>query len=234
MKTFRSVNRPITRFSPAAAQNVRNLLDSRLFQGYVFLSVAYYALLFVSNLLEGTDLIVGLILLLVQGFITAESVILYQRKESRNLRHLSIFCLIGMIVMFLVCLFLGATVLTLNVEYKAGTEEILSLWAEADLAKGMPYMIMTVASAGLLGGALLCLWKALGMSADLLEHRGASRNWYIPAAITLALFALMTLVMLALQPGHWLNMLTNIVSVIGCFCLALLLWQAGQGFRQAQ
>ncbi|MDO5326487.1 MAG: hypothetical protein Q4G00_07140 [Clostridia bacterium] len=234
MKTFRSVNRTITRFSPAAAQNVRNMLNSRLFQGYVYLTVAHYVLTFVSNLLTDTDLIIGLILLLVQGFITAECVILYQRKESRNLKHLSIFCLIGMIVMFLICLFLGATVLTLNMEYSAGTEEIVSLWKEADLSAGMPSMIMTVVSMGIVALALLFMWKALGMSADLLEHRGAGRNWYIPSAIALAVHSLASLVTLVLQPVHWINIVTIAVALAGSFCLALLFWQAGQGFRQAQ
>ena len=233
MKTFRSVNKPIVRFSPAAAQNVRNMLDSRLFQGYVYLCVAYYVLLFVSNLLMGADLIYGLAIILVQGFVTAESVILYQRKESRNLRHLSVFCLIGMIVMFLIYLFLGATVLTLNVEYSAGTEEIVSLWKEANLSTGMPYMIMTVASVGIMALAMLFMWRALGMSADLLEHKGASRNWYTPAAIALAVHSVLSLVMLVLQPDHWMNMLTNAVSLACTLCLAFVFWQAGQGFKQA-
>ena len=233
MKTFRSINRPIVRFSPAAAQNVRNMLDSRLFQGYVYLTVAHYVLTFVSNLLTNTDLITGLVFLLVQGFITAECVILYQRKESRNLKHLSIFCLIGMIVMFLICLFLGATVLTLNVEYSAGTEEIVSLWKEANLSAGMPSMIMTVVSMGIAALALLFMWKALGMSADLLEHKGAGRNWYPPAAIALAVNSLVSLVMLVLQPVHWINILTNAVSLACNLCLAFVFWQAGQGFKQA-
>jgi hypothetical protein len=219
------------RLSPAMPQLVRDALGSRLMLAYVIASAVYYALLLVSNMAGGTDLLLALSMILAQGFVTAESMILYQRKESRNLRHLSAFCLIAMIIMFLLCLFLGMVVLTLNMEYSARTEEIMQLWAEADLGTGMPFMIVTVVSVGLSGLTLLFLWKALGMCADWLEHRGQARNWFLPAAIASALGAALTLAMTLLQAESIPGAAANLLSVIRDGLLAALLIQAAARYK---
>lgn len=221
----------ITRLSSAGAQIVRDALGGKWMLSFVIACGMYYALMLVSNLTGGSDMILGLVLILAQGFVTAESMILYQRKESRNVKHLSVFCLIGMIVMFLLFLFLGAVVLTLNMEYSAKTEEILQLWADADLSSGMPYMIATVVTIGLGGLTMLFLWKALGMSAALMEHKGGLKNWFLPAAISLALYTAVNLALTILQPGNALNMAVALVSVVRDGLLTVLLAQTAMRCR---
>ena len=212
-----------TRFSPAGSQLVLEALGSKLMLAYVIACGTYYALMLAFMMTGGADMIVSLVTILAQGFVTAESVILYQRKESRNLKHLSVFCLIAMIVMFLLCLFLGAVVLTLNMEYSAQTEEILQLWEDAELSSGMPFMIATVAFVGLSGLTMLFMWKALGMSAALLEHKGELKNWFLPAAITSALSAAATLILTILQPGSAFSAAMAAVSVARSGLLTALL-----------
>lgn len=217
--------------SSAGTQLVRDALGGRLMLCFVIACGMYYALMIVSNMTGGNDLILSLILILAQGFVTAESMILYQRKESRNAKHLSVFCLIGMIVLFLIFLFLGAVVLTLNMEYSAKTEEILQLWADADLSSGMPYMIATVASVGLGGLTMLFLWKVLGMSAVLMEHKGTLKNWFLPAAVMLALYTAMNLALTILQPGNALNIAVALVSIVRDGLLTALLAQTAMRCR---
>lgn len=222
------------RIPAGVPQKIKELLGGRLMLAFVAVSIAYYVLLLFANIMAGTDMIFGLVTILVQGFVTAESMILYQRKESRNLKHLSVFCLIGMIVMFLIALFLGITLVTLNMEYSAQTEEILQLWAEADLSAGMPFMIATVVTVFATALSLLFMWKALGMSADMLEHRGGGRDWYLPSAITLGAVALITLTMTVLKPGGWADAVQNVLSLIRHVCLVLLLWQASRMYGQSR
>ena len=223
--------RRTVRLSPAAAQLVRDALGSKLMLGFVIVSGIYYGLLFVSNILDRSALSLSLVSILVQGFVTAESIILYQRKESRNLKHLSIFCLIGMIVMLAFCVFLGAVVMTLNREYGAKTEEIMQLWAEADIANGMPAMIATVAAAGVSGIEMLFLWKALGMCANVMEHRDTSmRNWFLPAAVVSGLYAVMTLAMAVLWPGGAVGVFSSLVCVVRDGLLTALLIQAARQY----
>ena len=93
------------RLSPAATQLVRDALNSKLMLGFAIISGIYYGLLFASSILDGSALSLSLVSILAQGFVTAESIALYQRKESRNLKHLSIFCLIGMSVTLALCVF---------------------------------------------------------------------------------------------------------------------------------
>ncbi len=220
------------RLSPAAAQLVRDALDSRLMLGFVIASGAYYALLLVSSVLDGSAMSLSLVSILAQGFVTAESIILYQRKESRNLKHLSIFCLIGMIVTLALCVFLGAVVMTLNMEYSAKTEEIMQLWAEADMESGMPAMIATVAAAGLSGIEMLFLWKALGMCAGLMEHRDtAMRNWFLPAAGLSGLYALMLLAMNVIWPNGLVSVIASIVCAAREGLLTALLIQAALQYK---
>lgn len=215
-----------TRFSSAGAQLVRDALGSKLMLCFVIACGMYYALLLIFNMLGGGDLTLSLVLILAQGFVTAESIILYQRKESRNLRHLSVFCLIAMIALFLLCLFLGAVVMTLkSMESGAQTEEIMEFLASADLSSDMPYMIATVVSVGLGGLTMLFLWKALAMSAGLLEHQGELKNWFLPAAVASGLGAAVTLALAAFQPGNAFNMAVVLVSVVRDGLLTALLAQ---------
>ena len=223
--------RRTVRLSPAAAQLVRDALGSKLMLGFVIVSGIYYGLLFVSNILDRSALSLGLISILSQGFVTAESIILYQRKESRNLKHLSIFCLIGMIVMLVLCVFLGAVVVTLNMEYSAKTEEIMQLWAENNMESSMPSMIATVAAAGVSGIEMLFLWKALGMCANVMEHRDTSmRNWFLPAAVAAGLYTAMTLAMAVLWPGGAVGVFSSLVCVVRDGLLTALLIQAARQY----
>ena len=222
----------LPRFSAFAPQVVQNALNSKWLMGFAFACAAYYVLFLVSNLMQDSNIILTVALLLVHGFVTAEAMMLYQRKESRNLRHLSVFCLIGMIVMFLLCLFLGAVVISLNMEYSTKSEEIMQLWADAEISQGMPFMILTVVSAGITGFALLFLWKALGMSADLLERKGDAKNWFLPAAIFLGLGLILSLTMLVLQPGDWISNTVNAVLLIRDACLTGLMVQAAKEYRE--
>ncbi len=225
----------ITRLSAAGSRLVREALGSKLMLGFVIASGMYYALLLVSNVIGGDGLGLGLVMILAQGFVTAESVILYQRRESRNLKHLSVFCLIAMIALFLLCLFLASVIATLKgMESGPQTEEVMALLAEGDLSADMPYMIATVASIGLEGLAMLFLWKALDMSAQLMERRGELKNWFLPAAITLALGAVFALVYTALQPGSALNAAVTLASVIRDGLLAALLVRAAAQCRAEQ
>jgi hypothetical protein len=217
--------------SPGAAQLVRDALGSKLMLGFVIASGIYYALLLVSSFLDGSALSLSLASILCQGFVTAESIILYQRKESRNLKHLSIFCLIGMIVMLALCVFLGAVVVTLNMEYGAKTEEIMQLWAEADIANGMPAMIATVAAAGVVGIAMLFLWKALGMCAGLMERKDTQmRNWFLPAAVSSGLYTLLLLAINVIWPVGVLSVFTSLVCVTRDGLLTALLIQAARDY----
>ncbi|MBR0229344.1 MAG: hypothetical protein IJQ62_13445 [Clostridia bacterium] len=218
--------RRTVRLSPAGTQLVRDALGSKLMLGFVIVSGTYYALLLVSSVLDGSALSLSLISILCQGFVTAESMILYQRKESRNLKHLSIFCLIAMIVMLAFCVFLGAVVLTLNREYGAKTEEIMQLWAEADIANGMPAMIATVAAAGVSGIEMLFLWKALGMCAGLMERKDTQmRNWFLPAAVFSGLYALLLLAIDVIWPSGIFSVFTSLVCVVRDGLLTVLLAQ---------
>lgn len=222
----------ITRFSSAGTQLVRDALGSKLMLGFVIACGVYYALLLVFNLLGGGDMTLSLVLILAQGFVTAESIILYQRKESRNLKHLSVFCLIAMIALFLLCLFLGAVIMTLkSMESGVQTEEIMEFLAEADLSSDFPYMIATVVSVGLGGLAMLFLWKALAMCAALLNHQGELKNWFLPAAITAALSTAMTLALTALQPGNAFSMAISLISVARDGLLTALLAQTAMRYR---
>ena len=212
------------RFAAAGPQIIREALNSRLLQGFVIASGTYYALLLASSFLDGSALSLGLISILCQGFVTAESIILYQRKESRNLKHLSIFCLTGMIVMFLLCLFLGSVVLTLKgLESGAQTEEIMQMLADMDLSQNMPYMIATVVAAGLNGLEMLFLWKTFGMCADIMERKGELKNWFLPAAIAAGLNTAMIFVLTVLQPGGVLGAAAALVSVVRDGLLTVLL-----------
>ncbi len=218
--------------STAGAQLVREALGSRLMLGFVIAGGAYYALLLASSALDGSALSLSLISVLAHGFVTAESIILYQRKEGRNLKHLSVFCLIGMIVMLTLCVFLGAVVMTLNMGYSAKTEEIMQLWAEANVAGNMPSMVATVAAAGLSGIGMLFLWKALGMCAGLMEHRDTRmKNWFLPAAAFSGLNALIILVMTVIWPSGVMNAAASLVSVARDGLLTALLAQTALRYR---
>ena len=220
------------RLSPAAARLVRDALDSKLMLGFVIVNGIYYALLLVSSVMDGSAMSLGLVSILCQGFITAESIILYQRKESRNLKHLSVFCLIGMIVTLALCVFLGAVVMTLNMEYSAKTEEIMRIWAEADIANGMPAMIATVAAAGVGGIEMLFLWKALGMCANVMEHRDTTmRNWFLPAAVLSGLYALVLLAMNVIWPSGLVSVIASLVCVARESLLAALLVQTARQYQ---
>ncbi len=222
----------ITRLSSAGSRLVGEALGGKLMLSFVIASGIYYALLLVSNVLGGEGLGLGLVMILAQGFVTAESVMLYQRKESRNLKQLSVFCLIAMIALFLLCAFLGSVVATLiGMESGPQTEEVAALLAEADLSAELPYMIATVVSVGLSGLAMLFLWKALAMSAGLMEHRGELKNWFLPAAVTLALGAALALAYTALQPGNALNVAVTLASVVRDGLLAALLARASAQCR---
>ena len=220
------------RLSAAGPQAVRDGLKSRLMQGFVFLCVCHYALLLAGGFSRlGEMTLTGFLIPVVsQGFVTAECLILYQRKESKNLRHLAVYCLIAMTVMLLLFLVFGALLVTLNAEYNARTQEIMQLWTEADLSSGMPWMIAAVVSMGLAGAGYLCLWKALGMCAQLLEGKGSVRNWLFPAALLLALQALLNLAMTAAQPGTWMDAAVNAASIGKQACLAALLWQGSRRY----
>ncbi len=221
------------RNAAAGSQIIWDALNSRLLLPFVIACGAYYALLLISNALDGSALIPSLISILIQGFVTAESIILYQRKESRNFRHLSVFCLIGMIVMFLLCLVLGSVVMTLkSLESGAQTEEIMQLLADMELSENMPYMIATVAAAGLNGLEMLFLWKTFGMCANILEHKGELKNWFLPAAVTAGLNTAMIFVLTVLQPGGVLNAVTALVSVARDGLLTVLLAQAAMGYKE--
>lgn len=223
--------RRTVRLSPAGTQLVRDALGSKLMLGFVIVSGIYYGLLFVSNILDRSALSLGLISILSQGFVTAESIILYQRKESRNLKHLSVFCLIGMIVMLALSVFLGAVVLTLNMEYSAKTEEIMQLWVENNMESSMPSMIVTVAAAGVSGIEMLFLWKALGMCANVMEHRDTSmRNWFLPAAVVSGLYAVMTLAMAVIWPGSAAGVFSSLVCVARDGLLTALLIRAARDY----
>lgn len=223
--------RRTVRLSPAAAQLVRDALNSKLMLGFVIVSGIYYGLLFASSILDGSALALSLVSILAQGFVTAESIALYQRKESRNLKHLSIFCLIGMIVTLALCVFLGAVVMTLNMEYSAKTEEIMQFWAEADIASGMPAMIATVVAAGLSGIEMLFLWKVLGMCANVMEHRDtAMRNWFLPAAVFSGLYALTLLAMNVISPSGIVSVFASLVCVAREGMLTALLIQAARQY----
>ncbi len=224
--------RKTIRLSSAGPQLVRDALASKLMLGFAIACGMYYALLLIFNMLGGGDLTLSLVLILAQGFVTAESIILYQRKESRNLKHLSVFCLIAMIALFLLCLFLGAVVMTLKtMESSDQTEEIMEFLAQTDLSSDMPYMIATVVSVGLGGLTMLFLWKALAMSAALLNHQGELKNWFLPAAITAALSTAGTLILSVLQPGNTFNMAITLVSVARDGLLAALLAQTAMRCR---
>ena len=219
------------RLSPAATQLVRDALNSKLMLGFAIISGIYYGLLFASSILDGSTLSLSLVSILAQGFVTAESIMLYQRKESRNLKHLSIFCLIGMIVTLTLCVFLGAVVMTLNMEYSAKTEEIMQFWAEADIANGMPAMIATVVAAGLSGIEMLFLWKALGMCAGLMEHRDTTvRNWFLPAAVASGLYALTLLAMSVIWPSGFFSVIASLLCVGREGLLTALLIQAARQY----
>lgn len=220
------------RLSFGGGQMVRDILGGRLMQAYVFACVGYYILLVFSNIVAQADLIWGLGSILVQGILAAESLILYQRKESKNLRHLSLFCLIAGIVMALVCLFLGSVVVSLNMGYSAKTEEVLQLWAEENLAAGMPYMIVSVIFVGVEAAALLTLRPALSMSADMLDRKGASRNWYLPAAILLSLSLALSVGMTAINFSmNWLDISVTVLEFARNACAALLMFTASREFR---
>ena len=197
----------ISRLSSAGSQLVRDALGSKCMLGFVIACGLYYVLLLAAQAFGGGGLDLGLVLILVQGFVTAECLILYQRKESRNVKHLSVFCLIAMIVLFLMCLFLGAMVMTIKtMESGEQTEEIMELLADTDFSADLPYMIATVAYYGVSGLSMLFLWKALGMSAALMEHKGEMKNWFLPAAVTVGLCAAMKLALAVLQPSAAFNM----------------------------
>ena len=214
----------ISRLSSAGPQLVRDALGSKLMLGFVIVCGLYYVLLLAAQAFGGGGLDLGLALILVQGFVTAESLILYQRKESRNVKHLSVFCLIAMIAAFLMCLFLGAVLMTVKtLESGEQTEEIMEFLAETDFSADLPYMIATVAYYAVSGLSMLFLWKALGMSAALLEYKGELKNWFLPAAITLALSAAMKLALNVLQPGAVLNTAVTLASVLREGLLAALL-----------
>ena len=219
------------RLPAVSAQAIKSILGSALMRAYVFITAGYYALFFLSSLAGQSDMIMALVSLLVYGFITAESLILYQRKESANFRHLSVFSLIGMIVMALVCLFLTATVITLNMEYSAGTEEIIKLWQEGNLGEGMPAMIATTVSTGVIALSLGFEWKALGAAANALEHKGGSRNWFLPAAILTILQAAIAVGLLALGPVGWMDIVVNAVSAGRLVCLGLLYLRGSQAYK---
>ena len=219
------------RLSAAGPQLVKDALGGKLMLTYVFFCVAHYILLVVSSVLQDAGLLWSLALILAYGFVAAESLILYQRKESRNLRHLAVFCLLGAIALFLLCLFLTAVIISLNMEYNAQTEEILQLWADADLSTGMPYMIVTVVSIGLTAASLLFLWLSLRMSADMLERKGAARNWYLPAAALTFLGFILSLSMFVLKPDDWVSMVVNAAQLASTACLGLLLAQASREYR---
>ena len=222
----------ITRLSSAGSRLVGEALGGKLMLSFVIASGIYYALLLVSNVLGGEGLGLGLVMILAQGFVTAESVMLYQRKESRNLKQLSVFCLIAMIALFLLCAFLGSVAATLiGMESGPQTEEVAALLAEADLSAELPFMIATVASVGLGGLAMLFLWKALAMSASLMERRGELKNWFLPAAVTLALGAALAMAYTALQPGNALNVAVTLASVARDGLLAALLARASAQCR---
>ena len=214
------------RLSAAGQQLVRDAISGKLMLGFVIACGIYYALLLIFNILGGGGLTLSLVLILAQGFVTAESIILYQRRESRNLKHLSVFCLIAMIALFMLCLFLGSVIMTLkSMESGEQTEEIIAFLAEADLSSDMPYMIATVASVGLGGLTMLFLWKALAMSAALLNHQGELKNWFLPAAVASALSTAVTLALTALQPGDAFNITIALVSVVRDGLLTALLAQ---------
>ena len=222
----------ISRLSSAGAQLVRDALGSKLMLAFVIVCGLYYVLLLAAQAFGGGGLDLGLILILVQGFVTAECVILYQRKESRNVKHLSVFCLIGMILVFLMCLFLGAVVMTVKtLQSGEQTEEIMELLADTDLSTDLPYMIATVVYFGVSGLSMLFLWKALSMSADLLEHKGELKNWFLPAAVTVGLGAAMTLTLAVLQPSAPFNMAVTLASVAREGLLAALLAQTAMRCR---
>ncbi len=222
--------RRTVRVLPAGPKLVLDALGSRLMRDFVIAGVIYYALLLIANVIEGGALIPSMVPILAQGFVTAESIILYQRRKSTNLRHLSLYCLIGMIVMLLLCLFLGAVVLALNMEYKARTEEIMQLWTEANVANSMPSMIATVAAAGLNGIEMLFLWKALGMCAGLLEGGSEMKNWFLPAAVFAGLNTAAILILTLLQPGSVFGAAAALVSVVRDGLLTALLIQAARQY----
>lgn len=220
-----------TIFSP---QIVREPLNSGTMRVYLGLVLAAYAVTLITGVLAGTEgnLLVTLFTLLTQGFVAAQCVMLYQRKESQNFRQLSVYCLIGGIFLTAVALFLGAVVLSLAMGVSSGQEEIVEIWNAEGMSQNMPAMIVTVVQTAVSAAALFFIRLALRQGADILERkRTTERNWFRVSAIMQFVSAVLLAVLVVLALEGWLDGAVQAVTVAKEVCLGLLFCQAAQQFK---
>ena len=217
-------------------QRIREMLGGTVMKVYLGLSITVYVITLLSYVLAGSEgnLLMMLFTTLTQGFVAAECIILYQRKESRNFRHLSAYCLLGAAVMVILFLFLLATVIALITGYASGDEVMLEMWVEEDMAHNLPGMILTVVQTLLTAVTLLIFRFALKLAADWSDRQKTGRNWFRPAAILQMLCAVMTVAASVLAMSSYVELGVQLITVARDVCLGVLLYQAGREYGLQQ
>ena len=205
------------------AQRVREILGGTWMRVFVALTVCEFALAFGMRMLSGASPVSFIVYTMAEGFVTAEVLILYQRKESRNLRHLSVYSAVMAVVMLTV--FVGLTVLAITMAASKDSlpEDMLEEWTR-DFADNFPKMIFSTVLTGVTGAQYIFLRLALKQGADLMDRKKADRDWRMPAAALTIAVAVLSAAEEAMGPFNWLTAGMELVGFLRSITLAALLW----------
>ncbi|MBR6186947.1 MAG: hypothetical protein IKQ41_11885 [Clostridia bacterium] len=205
------------------AQAVRERLGSKRMLLFVALTVCQFAAAFGVRAISGAPPLSFLVYTMIEGFVTAETVRLYLKKESRTMRHLSVYSM-GMAVVMLT-VFFGLTVLMIAAASAKNSlpEGMLEEWTR-DYAGDPLRMLLSTALTGVTGVFYIFLRLALKQGADVMERKREERDWRKPAAYLTVLTALLSLAEELLSPLDWLSMGPEIAGFFRYIVLAVLLW----------
>ena len=216
----------------AGSQAIQALLGGQRMKIFLFLTIGVYVITLLSYAVAGSqeNLILTLITTLAQGFVAAECIMLYQHKESRNFRHLSVFCILAAMAMFVVFLGLLTVMISLIQGYSAGDEEFLKFWAEEDIGRDLPSMILTVVQTLVNAVMLLILRFSMRQAGDLLDHKNTGRNWFRASAYLMFLYVAVTLAIAVMEMGSWMAIGVQALTAARDVLLGVLLLQAGREY----
>lgn len=205
------------------AQAVRELLGGKWMRLFTALTVCQFALAFAVRMMSGINPISFILHTMMEGFVAAEAVILCQRKESRNLRHLSVYCTVMAVLMLTV--FLGLTVLAVAMATAKDSlpADLLEEWTR-DYADNFPRMILSTALTGVMGAYYIFLRLTLRQGADILDRKRTDRDWRMHAVILTVAVAALSMTEEALSPFDIKSMGLEIVELLRYISLAILLW----------
>lgn len=205
------------------AQAVREILEGKWMLLFVALTIGQFALVFGARMISGINPISFIIYTMMEGFVTAEVLILRQKKESRNMRHLSVYSLVMAVVMLTLFVGLSVVVVSVAMSKDALPQDMLEEWTR-DYESNFPKMILSTVLTGVTGVQYIFLRLTLKQGAEIMDRKRTERDWRLPAAILTALVALLSMAEEALSPLAWTSMLPEIVGFIRNMTLAILLF----------